>query len=252
MFLACDIGNTNIKSAFFKDSEILDFNSFKDENAFLKYLENKKFKSSGISSVVPSLNAVLSNGIKKISGIKPYIIDINSPFSIKLNYETKDTLGIDRICSAEGAYYLVQKKFPVFIKSNNFILAIDFGTATTVNILKMPGEFTGGMILPGIQMMFDSLQKNTAQLPGTSENDYKNIIGKSTMSSIASGIINSNAGLIERLRNYLKKTEKADEIKIYLTGGNAGKIIQHLDFEFVYEKALVLIGVNSVCRKMQI
>jgi len=182
MFLACDIGNTNIKSAFFKDSEILDFNSFKDENAFLKYLENKKFKSSGISSVVPSLNAVLSNGIKKISGIKPYIIDINSPFSIKLNYETKDTLGIDRICSAEGAYYLVQKKFPVFIKSNNFILTIDFGTATTVNILKMPGEFTGGMILPGIQMMFDSLQKNTAQLPGTSENDYKNIIGKSTMS----------------------------------------------------------------------
>jgi type III pantothenate kinase len=251
MFLACDIGNTNIKSAFFRDDKISGFNSFKDTDSFLKYLGDKKFESAGISSVVPSINAVISKGIKKISGVKPYIIDKNSPFSINLNYQTLGTLGIDRICSAEGAYRLIQKKSPGFIIKNNYVLVIDFGTATTVNILKMPAEFIGGIILPGIEIMFGSLNKNTAQLPAAGEKDYKGIIGKSTKSSIASGIVSANAGIIERLQNYLKKNEKAGEIKIYITGGNAKKIVHHLDFEFVYERALVLMGVNAVCRKLK-
>ncbi|MGE5860765.1 MAG: type III pantothenate kinase [Ignavibacteria bacterium] len=251
MFLACDIGNSRIKYALFDDDELIEFNSSKDEDSFLNSIKNKKFESAGISSVVPYKNPVLSQEIKKISGVQPYVIDKSSPFSIKLNYETLDTLGIDRICSGEGAYEILQTKFPKFInKKNNYVLIIDFGTATTINILKMPCEFIGGMILPGIEMMFSSLQKNTDQLPSASERDYKNFIGTSTNSSIASGIINSNAGLIDMLRNYLIK-KKAEEIKIFATGGNSEKIIPYLDFDFDYEKALVLIGINAVCRKLK-
>lgn len=250
MFLALDIGNTNIKCAFFRGNKLLHFDSFKDVDSFLNHLKNKNFNSAGISSVVPSLNKVLSERIWKISGIKPYVISRNSPFRIKLNYKTAQTLGIDRICSAEGAYILIGEKFPEYIKGNNYILVIDFGTATTLNIIRMPGIFTGGMILPGIEMMFDSLQENTAQLPIASETDYENLVGKSTRSSIASGIINANAGLIEKTINYLRKTKKAEEIIIYVTGGNAEKLINYLDFAFVHEKALVLKGVNSVCSRV--
>lgn len=251
MFLACDIGNSRIKYAIFKDNELIEFRSFKDEGSFLKSIKNKKFESAGISSVAPSKHPALAHEIKKISGVQPYLVDKSFPFRIRLNYETSDTLGIDRICSGEGAYEILQTKFPNFInKKNNYILIIDFGTATTVNILKMPCEFIGGMILPGIEMMFNSLRKNTEQLPAVSEKDYKNFIGTSTSSSIASGIINSHAGLIDMLRNYLKK-KKAEEIKIFATGGNAEKIIPYLDFDFSYEEALVLIGINAVCRKLK-
>jgi pantothenate kinase type III len=106
------------------------------------------------------------------------------------------------------------------------------------------------MILPGIEMMFGSLQKNTDQLPSASERDYKNFIGTSTNSSIASGIINSHAGLINMLRNYLIK-KQAEEIKIFATGGNSERIIPYLNFDFDHERALVLIGINAVCRKLK-
>jgi type III pantothenate kinase len=208
-------------------------------------------ESAGISSVVPSKTLALTERIEKISGVHPYIIDRSFPFGFTLNYETPETLGIDRICSAEGALHTIQSESPRFTgRKNNYIIIIDFGTATTLNILRMPGEFLGGMILPGIETMINSLYKNAAQLPTASEKEYKHFIGSNTLSSIASGVINSNAGLIHMVRDHLKK-KGAGEIKIFVTGGNAEKIIPIFDFQFKFEKALVLIGINEVCRKMK-
>jgi len=213
MFLACDIGNSRIKYALFKEDELIEYNSLKNADSFFKIIRKKEFASAGISSVVPSRNQAVSGKIKKMSGIKPHILDKTFPFSFKINYETLDTLGIDRICSAEGAFQIIRRKSPEFTrKKNNYILTVDFGTATTVNVLKMPGEFTGGMILPGIEMMFNSLKKNTEQLPAASIKDYKDLIGTGTNPSIASGVINSNAGLIQIVCEYLRK-KKAGEIR---------------------------------------
>jgi type III pantothenate kinase len=94
--------------------------------------------------------------------------------------------------------------------------------------------------------MFESLNKNTAQLPFVTESDYINMIGTSTKSSIASGVINSIAGLLEMVDNDLKNNRQADSVLFYTTGGNAEKINQYLTVKFEYVRELVLIGVNEI------
>src|SRR5690606_9318905 len=148
--------------------------------------------------------------------------DKNSSFNLKLNYDSLDTLGIDRICSCEGAFYLFRNssEFQNY-DEGTFLLTIDFGTATTINFIKYPGEFIGGIIFPGIKLMSSALNSNTAQLPLVEISDYKNLIGRTTRQSIASGILHSTLSLINETIVYLRKELNAEKIFVFITGGNA-------------------------------
>ena len=97
-------------------------------------------------------------------------------------------------------------------------------------------------------MMFESLNKRTAQLPNINVSDFASVIGDSTNSSIASGVVASVVGMIEKTMNYLKKEKSTKRIITYLTGGNAKKIIPFLNFDFIYDERLVLYGVNALYR----
>ncbi len=203
---------------------------------------------AAVSSVVPALTSKIADMVKKNLNVSPLIISRSSRFDIKINYDTPETLGIDRICSAEGAFCVFKKskEYDRF-DSKTFLVSIDFGTATTINIVGYPGTFMGGIITPGIKTMISSLKLNTAQLPEIDFENYKGVIGKDTKSSIASGIINSAAGLIEKTFLYLKTELNATNINTYITGGNAPGILPHLNFKYVYERGLVLKGIRSVC-----
>ena len=163
--------------------------------------------------------------------------------NLTIDYKTPETLGIDRLCSAEGAFLLFKnsEKYKNY-KEGSYILSIDFGTATTINMIDYPGRFIGGLIAPGIDTMFESLKLRTSQLPLLSISNFVSTIGKDTKSSIASGIVTSVIGMIEKTINNLS----AQNVFVYLTGGNAKKIIPHLNFEFVYEEGLVLYGINAL------
>ncbi len=250
MLLACDIGNSRIKVGVFSDDNLVEFYSFENIELFDKFFLNKNFDQIAISSVVPNLTKKLILKLKDYSEATPFVIDRNVKLNLKIEYDTIETLGIDRICSAEGAFYLYKKSN----ESGNynhrtFILSIDLGTATTINIISFPGVFIGGSIAPGIQLMFDSLNTKTAQLPNVLESNYKSIIGKDTSSSIVSGVINSTIGFIERTINYLKNEMNGSEFKIFITGGNAEKIAPHLNFKVSLVKELVLIGIKSIYDK---
>ncbi len=248
MLLAIDIGNTRIKSALFEDNGIREINSFTDVGSLLNYSSTKKnILDIAISSVVPSTANSLSEHLNKYLGITPFIIASNSKFNLKNDYKSPDTLGIDRLCSAEGAFFLFkQSKNYTNYSENDFIITIDLGTATTINFIKYPGVFLGGIIAPGINTMFNSLQSNTAQLPSVKIQDYKGFIGVNTKQSIASGILNSTLGLIEKTINHLKKDYHAENVFIYVTGGNANEILNHFNFEYEFEESLVLLGVKAV------
>ena len=156
-------------------------------------------------------------------------------------------MGLDRVCSAEGAFsiYKRSKNFDSY-NSETFLVSVDLGTATTINIVGYPGEFIGGSIAPGIKTMITSLNLNTAQLPAIDFSSYKGIIGKNTESSIAGGIINSTTGLIEKTFSYLKSELKAKEIITFITGGNAEAVIPYFNFKFNFEKGLVLKGIKAI------
>ena len=250
MLVTCDIGNTNIKIGLFQVNGPVEVNLFKDVTTVLKNLKNLNIDGFAVSSVVPNKLEELKTGLRNNFSIKPFIIDKSNKFNLKIIYDSFQTLGIDRICSAEGAFFLYNESAESKdYDEGTFIISIDCGTATTLNIIRFPGEFIGGIIAPGIRMMFNSLSSTTAQLPEVDNSYYKSLIAKDTNSSIASGVINSTIGLIEKNINYIKSEFKAKKIKIYVTGGNANQILPHINFDYQYEKGLVLYGIRSIYEK---
>jgi type III pantothenate kinase len=247
MLLTCDIGNTNIKTGLFSNDILIEMMQFNNIESFSSYIQSISVEHIAVSSVVPDLTQRISDLSQNIKGITPFIITKDAGFNLEIAYNSPETLGIDRLCSAEGAFYLYKNSedYKSF-NSGTCILSIDFGTATTINIVRFPGRFVGGIIAPGITMMFESLDSRTAQLPGVSEKYYDGFIGNNTASSIASGVINSAAGLIKSTVNYLTAEMKAEDLKIFITGGNAEKLIPYLNFEYNYIPELVLIGVRTV------
>lgn len=248
MILTCDVGNTNIKTAIFHGDVIGEIRSFDNQNTFFNYIENLQPENIAIASVVPSATEIILDFIKTNIGIIPLIISKDLRLNLAIDYESSETLGIDRICSAEGAFKLFKnsRDFNKY-SEKTYLITIDFGTATTINIIRYPGIFSGGLIAPGINMMFNALSQNTAQLPIVNGNDFKLLIGKDTKTSIASGVINSILGMIEKTLKYLIENFNADYIRIFITGGNAEKIIPHIDnIDFENQKALVLIGVKAI------
>jgi type III pantothenate kinase len=240
MFLACDIGNSFIKAGLFESDKLVDIFSFENTNRLGEIISGREISAAGISSVVP-LKTEKVLRLFQTASIPFHIITHNSAFNLKINYKTPETLGIDRICSAEGAYFLNHG-----IKKDEILVSVDMGTATTVNIVIPPGEFLGGVIAPGVTMMGNALHSYTAQLPEVDFEDYDGMFGSSTRSSIASGLINSTLGMIDRIEGYLGRIYPGRNIRMYLTGGNAEKIIPYMEREFTYEKNLVLYGILAV------
>lgn len=247
MLIGIDIGNTNTKVGKFVNKNLEEIFFFNNINDVLNFIRSNPTDNFAVSSVVPSKTITFSEEIEKATGSPPFIITKDIKTNLTISYKTPETLGIDRFCSAEGAYILFKNsgKYKNF-NPGTYILSIDFGTATTLNVVEYPGKFNGGLIAPGIEMMFESLNKKTDQLPDITISDYKSIIGNDTNSSIASGVVNSSIGLIEKTIQNLKKEKSAKEIVIYITGGNAKKIIPYLNFDFIYEEGLVLYGINAL------
>jgi type III pantothenate kinase len=247
MLIAIDIGNTRIKTGVLQNNLLTGFFSFTGMDEVLPFIKNNKDYNFAISSVVPDKTKIISEEINKISGKTPFIISGKIKTNLKVDYATPETLGTDRLCSAEGAFYLFKssKNYSNYSK-DTFIISLDLGTASTINIIEYPGNFIGGLISPGIKMMFESLKQRTAQLPHLDASHFISTVGNDTNSSIASGVITSAVGMIEKTINDLKKEKLAKKVFVYLTGGSAESILPYLNFNFVYEEGLVLYGINAL------
>lgn len=242
MLLAIDIGNTNIKCGLFKGTHLKDHYTILHISDLKNYFKKQEITNVAVSSVVPGKTDQIINAITAESIPAPYIITKNSDFHLKIKYKTPETLGIDRLCSCEGAFALLNKK----LSNNTYLITIDFGTATTINIVKPPSIFIGGVIAPGVRTMFDSLKNKTSQLPSLSLENYKSILGDDTRSSMASGVIQSSIGLVDKVIGYIKKLDDCNKIIVYITGGMASKIKNYLNIDFIYDEFLVLKGIRSV------
>ena len=242
MLLSIDIGNSNIKSALFNGNELIEFKVYAEIDESLHYFANKTFSNAAICSVNPAKEKILTGALLK-KGSSVFKPTINSKLNLKIKYKTPDTLGIDRVCSAVGAYELAIKKI---LLKNQYLITIDFGTATTINIVSPQGDFIGGLIAPGIQTMLKSLNEKTAQLPIPDLNSYESLIGDSTNSAIISGVFNSTMGMINETVNYLKEINKEIKPLIFATGGNAKHIIPLIKHKIFYDEALVLKGLKII------
>lgn len=223
MLLAIDIGNTNIVLGLFSGEKLV--HKFRLETIKTKseedyaidmvelFLNNKvdclKISAVAIASVVPNLTGVIEKAVKKFySSDDALIVGKNIKLDIVIDIKNKQEVGFDRLINSIAGY----KKF-----GGNLII-IDFGTATTFDVVGENGQYFGGVIAPGVNLSIKALHDMTAQLPKIQAKPQKNVIGKSTFEAMNSGIYFGYISLVEGLIGRIKAEYKKD-MKVIITGG---------------------------------
>lgn len=162
-------------------------------------------------------------------------MDYKTKIPINNCYETPETLGMDRLAAAVGAYTL-------YPKSN--CLIIDAGTCITYDFLDTSANYHGGSISPGIKMRFKALQYFTAKLPLIESLTYTGILGKNTSDAIKVGVLQGFKGEVESVIATFK--QKYPEIKIIVTGGDISFFETTIKHSIFAVSDLVLIGLNKI------
>ena len=217
-YLIGDIGNTNIKICKInKKFKIIKTYLFETKNPSLEKNQNKKLKNilKNNTNKKVLFSSVVPNVYKKISKIfnrKKFTVFEIKKFNLKkvMKFKIKkySQLGSDRIANAIGAHY----------KFGSNCIVIDFGTATTFDVVKKNGIYDGGVIAPGIKLSIENLFSSTALLPMFKLKKYPKNYGKNTKEALSSGFFWGYEGLIN---NIIQKIIKKNGIsfKIILTGG---------------------------------
>jgi type III pantothenate kinase len=253
MLLAIDIGNTNIVLGLFANDKLL--HKFRIETNLSKpseeyaidivelFLNNKidclKISNTVIASVVPNLTEIIEKAVKKFYNGDAKLFGKDIKPNIEICLKNKAEVGQDRIINAIAGY----KKF-----GGNLII-VDFGTATTFDIVGDQGQYLGGVIAPGVNLSIKTLHDMTAQLPKIQLKLQKNVIGKSTAEAMNSGIYFGYISLIEGLLKRIKDEYRENynqEMKVVITGGLStlfNKVIAGVDFS---EPDLTLEGLKLV------
>jgi len=246
-----DIGNTvtkisliNIKS--FKIKKIIYFYSqnILSKKKLIKNLKkitkDKKINKIALfSSVVPKYKEIIKKILFKNYGIKlKEIKDKNINKIIKINIKNKEEVGSDRIANAVGVF----KKYKV----NSIV--VDFGTATTFDVITDKGIYNGGVIAPGINLSIKSLSKSADQIPIFLLRKQKKIIGKSTIEALHSGFFWGYIGLINNIILKIEKETKK-KYKIIFTGGYAKLFKSSIIRSFKVDKNITISGIIEIFKK---
>ena len=245
-FLIGDIGNTSIKICVLNSkfrilrSYYFETNRIYREN-FLKIIYNKKVNKDLndiflFSSVVPR---AFKNIRKRLNLSKYKILELknlNLNKIIKINVKNKKQLGSDRIANAIGA------------KKYKNCLVLDFGTATTFDVIK-DSIYEGGVIAPGVKLSINNLSKATALLPLINLNSNQKNYGKNTKEALNAGFVWGYEGLINNIINKIISKNKIN-YKIVLTGGYANFFKKIIKKKVIVDQDITVKGISKVYKEL--
>ena len=254
MFLALDIGNTNITIGLFniQNGKVLPgplkvWRMFtvkeqtSDEYAtmlmnmfFYCGFDAKKVTSIAIASVVPSLNFVFEDLVKNYFGTKVFFINHINSGGIVFNVPNPKEVGADRIADAVAVYSMYESSCVI----------IDFGTATTFDCIDEKGRYIGGAISPGPAISAQSLSLKTAQLPQVEMKKPLKSIGNTTVECIQSGLYFGYIGLVKELIGRIKNELELKHI--IATGGLADLIVSEIKEIEIILPNLTLEGIRII------
>ena len=250
MIICIDIGNTNIKYAIYDKDELrvsfrvaTDFKKTSDEyGAHLTGMLNAQGLSAAcieggiVSSVVPSLDYTIDKMCALYLNIEPLHIAPGLKSGLNIRCDDAREVGADRIVNCVSAIVGYGEGTPMIV--------VDFGTATTFNIINANNEFIGGVISPGIKGSLDSLVNGTAKLPRVEIEAPKSIIAKNTVTNMQAGIVFGFAGLVEYIVKRIKKELKRDDVITVATGGFSNVISKEISCIDHVDKLLTLKGLK--------
>ncbi len=230
MYAVLDIGNTFGKMALYEQGKQLFFERGKVKS-LIKSLKKVKTKAILVCSVAQSKDELTAT-FKEFRNL--IILDNNTSLPIINGYGTPETLGYDRLAGAVAAHYL----FP-----GEHCLLIDMGTAIKYDYIDSEAVFRGGIISPGLQMRFKALHTFTKKLPLLEADNIPELIGNSTDSCIKSGVVN---GIIAELNGIIERYQKKLDLKILISGGDAGFFESQINYPTFAAPNLVLDGLYRI------
>ncbi len=244
MNLIIDIGNSRVKTGIFRNGvldQVLNHSHQEFSAALAKWIKSENVASDiqyiGCASVG---NKDMLAAVERLAGTVPgarwLAIDYQTPLPVKNAYRSPRTLGMDRICACVGARSLTP---------NGPILVIDSGTAVTYDYLDADNQYLGGGIAPGLRSRFRSLNDYTASLPLVDPEGDLPLIGYNTETSIRSGVVN---GMLAEISGIISRyqTLSDDQLIVYLTGGDAVYLGNHLKSINFVDSDLLILGIQTV------
>lgn len=253
MLLTIDVGNTNITLGVFENETLK--GTFRmttkrsrtsDEYGFniCGILEHRNImpqdiKDVIIASVVPDIMHSLTSGIIKYLNIKPIIVSAGIKTGIRIVTENPKEIGPDRIVDAVAGY----KQY------GGPIIVVDFGTATTYDLIGEKGTFEAGITAPGIETAGRSLWGGAAMLPAIEIRKPRSILAQETISSMQAGLVYGAIGQTEYIVQKIKEECGYDNIKVVATGGLGKIIADETDCIDIYDPDLTLTGLRLIYNK---
>jgi type III pantothenate kinase len=251
MVLAADAGNTHIKLAVFKQQSLrrsvrLSTKTRRTSEEAIQDILNllqesdittEDIEAAVVSTVAPETTEAFIEGIRQLFLLEPLIVGSTTKTGIKIKTDNPAELGADRLVNAAAAFQAY----------GGPILVIDFGTATTYDVISEQGEFLGGIIAPGVGICAGALWEKTSKLPEIAIERPHGIMGTNTVNSMQAGVYYGYLGQLEYLVRQLKK-EQATDFKVIATGGLSAVFKEDTDVIDIYEPELTLKGLNYIYR----
>lgn len=254
MLLVIDVGNTQTVVGLYEDGkpELVDHwrvasisERTSDELAlfiqeflgFHGFSFDEDVMGMAISSVVPRVTQAMRDMARKYFGFEPVVIEPGTKTGMPILYDNPKEVGADRIANAVAAFDLF----------GGPTISVDFGTGTNFDVISAKGEYLGGAIMPGIEISLDALFGRAAALRRVELVEPRNVIGKSTVESIQSGVLYGVVDAIDGLVHRMQK--EVGEATVISTGGLA-EFITPLSTTIQYhEPWLTLHGLRLIYEK---
>lgn len=255
MLLTIDVGNTNITFGIF-DKETL-ITTFRMTTKQLRtsdeygisiidmlernHIFKKEVQDVIIASVVPNVMHSLNSAIIKYLEITPIIVGPGIKTGIRVVTENPKQIGSDRIVDAVGAYDLY----------GGPALVLDFGTATTYDLVDASGAFVAGVTAPGIRISAKALWEDAAKLPEIEIKKPSSILAQETISSMQAGLVYGQIGQTEYIVKNMIAESGYDKVKVIATGGLGRIIANETDCIDIYDPNLTLSGLRLIYGKQK-
>lgn len=250
MLLAIDIGNTNLCFGVFDGEELtftfrLTTNLPRTSNEFgeaiVEALQRHGITETQvydviIASVVPKVMYSLVSGIKKYFNCTPYVVGSDTKSGIHIAAANPGEIGADRIVDAVGAYVLY----------GGPVIVIDYGTATTYDLVTGEGVFAARVTCPGMKISAKALWSSAAQLPEIEIKLPESILAKNTITSMQAGLMYGTIGQTEYIVRKMKEESGLGDIKVVATGGLGRSISEATEAVDIYDPNLTLQGTRLV------
>jgi type III pantothenate kinase len=237
MELAVDIGNTFIKAGIFQNDRLFEILKLKSLN--YQRLLSFAFSHSVKDIIISSVRKEHPFNNSRFRKFFRHIIELDAQTKLPITnlYKTPETLGKDRLAGVIGA----QTIFP-----ENNVLVIDMGSAITFDFINDKNEYYGGNISPGLSMRYKALHDFTSRLPKLIPANKTELLGKTTVEAIHSGVQN---GIIFEIEKYIETLKKQHTgLKIILTGGDSNFFDNKLNYTIFVESNLILKGLQRILK----